>query len=303
MLSRSLTILTVVAAVVAASILSCFSPNLGPAPFACAADGACPSGYACFQGVCLLPGEATVGAPDLATSGNDIVILPGVDAGNDIAVVGDAPALPDFVPEERPPPAPDAPAPQDMPAPPPDTGPGPCALAGEVVINELLFDPAGTDTAGLTFIELRGSPGLALTGAKLVARNRSSGAVSGMLALSGAIGPSGFFVVGQDPSDPTFSPDITTGFADLTNTGAGLELQSCDGSVVDAVAYGAVTAPGVGEGTPATGPPSNSGDSLARCQGPLSVVDTDDNSRDFHDSASPTPGADNGGFVDPQACP
>jgi cytosine/adenosine deaminase-related metal-dependent hydrolase len=176
-------------------------------------------------------------------------------------------------------------------------------LSGAVVINELLFDPAGTDSAGLTFIELTGTPGLSLAGAQLVARDRTSGVTTSMLALSGAIGVSGFFVVGQDPANAQFAPDIKTAFADLTNTGAVLELHACDGAVVDAVAYGTITATGVGEGPHVPAPAGNSGQSLARCPGTLSVIDTNNNAADFHASSSPTPGASNGGFVNAQACP
>jgi hypothetical protein len=175
----------------------------------------------------------------------------------------------------------------------------PGALDGEVVINEVLYDPDEADGTHLTFIEIRGTPGAVLAGTTLVARNRSSGAEGDVVELTGVVPASGFYVVGQDLSDEDFRPNLLSDFTDLVNVGGGVDLIDCDGRLVDSVAYGEVTA-AIGEGDPATG---LEGESLARCPAAsLADADSDDNSVDFERSNRPTPGASNLGFVEEDAC-
>ncbi|MBN1947857.1 MAG: hypothetical protein JW797_19480 [Bradymonadales bacterium] len=169
----------------------------------------------------------------------------------------------------------------------------PGALNGKVVLNELLYDPVGTDSVGPTFIELRGEAGTDLTDAQLQFFS-GSGTPGRTLTLGGVIPASGYYVVGQNLS---ITPDITNNFADLTNTGGFVLLVDCAEGVVDAVGYGAVTATGLGEDLPAQGTATNSGQSLVRCAGDtLGEIDSGHNSEDFDISTTPTPGELNSGF-------
>lgn len=168
----------------------------------------------------------------------------------------------------------------------------PGTLSGSVIINELAYSPDGVDAEGATFIELRGTPGLALHGAQLITRRASTGATSVLVELRGEIDSDGYFVVGQNLAA---SPDQTAN-ADLTNTSGGLDLVDCEGVLIDAVGYGSDLHEEIGEGDGV----ETTGDdqSLARCNvDTLAAADTGDNAKDFHISTTPTPGAANLDFV------
>jgi hypothetical protein len=185
-------------------------------------------------------------------------------------------------------------------------GPGPtptdCAPDGVVVINEFVPDPAGTDTdaewvelknTGTTAVDLEGwlieagtSPttfGAVFTfpagttlapGARLVVGGPLSVAASGGLVLD----PSGSLGNASSSSDA-------------------LRLKSCDGAILDVVAYGSSNAvdqvfsdeDGQPIGDAKLAPKPTSGAAAARRP---DGADTDDGSADFVVQA-PTPGADN----------
>jgi hypothetical protein len=154
-------------------------------------------------------------------------------------------------------------------------------------ISEVLYDAAGSDD-GKSFVELYGEPGTTLDGLRLELVNGDGGAIVNRLALSGAFGPDGLFVVADRLSDGTTTvadADLLLDF-DLQNGPDSLVLRD-DAGVLDAVGFGAFEAGMVfaGEGDPAVDPPA--GSSLARL---FADVDTGDNALDFAALAVPTPG-------------
>jgi hypothetical protein len=163
----------------------------------------------------------------------------------------------------------------------------PAPAAALPLISEVLYDAAGSDD-GSVFVELYGTPGEALDGLTLEGVNGAGGAVTVAIALSGAIPADGFFVLADVTGDgATFVPeaDLLANF-DLQNGPDSLVLRS-DGSVLDALGYGAFD-PGdvfAGEGAPAADPPA--GSSVARW---FADLDTGDNAADFGVLAAPTPG-------------
>jgi hypothetical protein len=155
------------------------------------------------------------------------------------------------------------------------------------LISEVFYDAVGTDD-GQSFVELYGAPGASLDGFVLEAINGSDGAITHTLALAGAFGADGLFVVADRTSAGTTQvpdADLLLEF-DFQNGPDSVVLRS-PGGVVDALGYGAFGATDVnaGEGAPAVDPPA--GQSVARL---FADVDTNDNFADFAGGA-PTPGA------------
>ncbi len=160
-----------------------------------------------------------------------------------------------------------------------------------VVINELLYDDAGTDVNA--FIELYGEPGLDLTGFVLAGVNGANGQDYNTIDLSGqALGADGFFVVADDGSDDAgilAEADLLVPNADMQNGPDSVVLR-WGTQVVDGVGYGDFAgATFAGEGNPAVDVPS--GQTLGR---DAQSTDTDDNAADFHGFTVWTPGAPNG---------
>ena len=168
----------------------------------------------------------------------------------------------------------------------------PGAMTGAVIINEVSYDPDGTDSANAVFIELRGVPGTPIQGGTLIKRDGSSGSSSDLTELFGAIPTSGLYVIGQNVTEPVnIVADV-----DLVNTRGGVEVRDCEGVLIDAMGYGDTLADGIAEGGAADG--ASEGESLARCPtDDLDAADTGDNSVDFHRSTSASPGSANYGFI------
>ena len=167
---------------------------------------------------------------------------------------------------------------------------GACApeLPGVVVINELLADSQGGDQD--TFVELRGAAGVSLDGFSLVGVNGNGGHTYQTIALAGAIGDDGLFVVMQPDAraDWLAMADQLDDDVNYQNGPDSVELRF-DGQVVDALGYGDFAdAVFAGEGEPAPQPAE--GQSLGR---DLEGTDTDDNLSDFTLFTVPTPGAAN----------
>jgi hypothetical protein len=162
----------------------------------------------------------------------------------------------------------------------------PLAAASLPILSEVFYDATGSDD-GLSFVELYGQPGTALDGLFVEGVNGSNGAVTHSIALTGAIGADGLFVLADDVGDGTSlvaDADLVADF-DFQNGPDSVVLRSAD-AVLDAVGYG-VFAPEdffAGEGAAAPDAPADS--SLARV---FANVDTNDNAADFA-VAMPTPG-------------
>ena len=154
------------------------------------------------------------------------------------------------------------------------------------VISEVLYDAASSDN-GNGFVELFGSPGTVLDGLLLEGVNGSDGSVYRSISLSGVIGESGVFLIGDDSGDGSSFIGNTDLVRDVDfQNGPDSVVLRDGGSVLDAIGYGDFT--GLffaGEGNAA--PDAPAGFSLARRTPSL---DTDDNFNDFIELELPTPG-------------
>ena len=158
-----------------------------------------------------------------------------------------------------------------------------CALKYTTVINEIYYDPPGTDgTTSPCFIELKGDAGLDLADYSLKFTRGSDGTeYTTPLALAGqTIGSGGYFVVVRTAAQlaalPMGANGITSSKADMQNGPNNLILLK-GATVIDAVGYGVFMANFQGEGSPAIDP-ANSAQTVCRLP---NGVDTNDNSADF----------------------
>jgi hypothetical protein len=161
-------------------------------------------------------------------------------------------------------------------------------FTGQVVINEVLYDPDGADSVDTEFVELVGPDGLDLFGLTVEWINGSDGEPYMSLALDLVIGESGIVTIGGPDPDVALPGTIQNG-------PDAVRLVDCSGAVVDALAYGEGIED-LGEGSAAA--EAGSGLSLGRC---ATAFDTDDNGDDFAE-ATPSPGAENDDFVDAEFC-
>ncbi len=158
----------------------------------------------------------------------------------------------------------------------------------QVVINEVLYDPDGSDT-GYEFIEIAncGREGVLLTGWVLETGNGASPDDWTVEWVGGDLDylpPGAILLVGESNVEPV--PDYVTAL-DLQNGPDGLRIT--DGTVVaDLVGWGEPLFQEYYEGRPAQDVPS--GSSLARVP---DCFDHDDNFLDFVACPTPTPGARN----------
>ena len=163
----------------------------------------------------------------------------------------------------------------------------PAAARGALLINEVLYDPPGSDT-GREFVEIvnAGGDAVDLGAARLESGDGSKPGVW-RLEWSGAAGvvlaPGAFFCVGEEAVSP--APDAVVNL-DLQNGPDACRL-ICDGIVCDLVGWGEHADAGYYRGNPAA---DVSGMSLARVP---DGADTGDNNRDFSPLATPTPGSRN----------
>jgi hypothetical protein len=171
------------------------------------------------------------------------------------------------------------------------------SIVGQVVINEIYYDAVGSDTDGVLFIELYGTPGLKIGGAKISFVNGEDGKIYDSLTLSqnAQIGLDGFFLIadaktGSSNASNVIGSDMIDNF-DPQNGPDAVQLVDSKGVLVDAVGYGSgmsgTAENGLAsfEGTAALDVVN--GHSLERKEPGL---DTNDNSQDFVDRAVPTPG-------------
>jgi len=191
------------------------------------------------------------------------------------------PSEPEPSPAFQPSPSPESPAPTE---------------ASTIVLNEVLYDGLVSDTDGENFVELAGTPGMALGGFKIVLVNGADGATTESITLpDGSKMPSdGIFVVADLRTSSTTTSkvanvDLLDNF-DPQNGPDGILLLDAGGILRDSLAYGTGAVPttssgmNLGEGSPALDVAG--GHSLSRVE----ALDTNDNAHDFTDLSVPTPG-------------
>ncbi len=159
-----------------------------------------------------------------------------------------------------------------------------------VLLNEVLYDAIGTDTASGNdlFVELWGPAGQSLDGYELLGVNGAGGLDYNAVALDGgSIGADGFFLLAHPSGDPALvaSADLTSTQIDFQNGPDAVQVR-WHGVLVDALGYGVFAAADVfaGEGVPAAG--GAAGNSLTR---DAAHSDSGDNSADFSATTTPTP--------------
>ena len=162
------------------------------------------------------------------------------------------------------------------------------------MINEIWYDPPGGDAAsGACFIELKGDPGLDLTGYSLKFTRGSDGAeyVAALKLDTPAVGANGDFVVtqtaGQIASLPAGTGALSSSKADMQQGPNNLVLLKGT-TVVDAIGYGTFAMNFQGEGSPSIDP-SDSAKTVSRLP---NGADSGNNAADFA-LGTPTPGAAN----------
>ncbi|MBI3540952.1 MAG: lamin tail domain-containing protein [Deltaproteobacteria bacterium] len=210
-------------------------------------------------------------------------------------IVEDDPATPDNNTNPLPPPlTPPTPTPSPTPAP---GVAAPAALPGTVVLNEIFYDAVGSDTDGVLFVELYGTPGMLIEGYKINFVDGSDGSIDDTTTLpKGAkIKANGFYLIADaKTSSPTSSnvsgADLIDNF-DPANGPDGIQLLDSAGQLIDVIGYGTGITPlaanslALFEGTSA--PDVINGHSLERRSPGL---DTNNNLQDFVDREVPTPG-------------
>lgn len=172
--------------------------------------------------------------------------------------------------------------------------PPPCDPDADIVINEFMADPDGSDT-GLEWVELYNAGGGTITLAGWTLYTGTSSFSSGTLLQDLDIPAGGHVLIGQELVDGA-DQQMETSLGNGTSSSDGVQLVDCRGTVIDTVIYGS---PNDGEtpflddtGAIATSlaPTPRSGASLARIQ---DGYDTDASQADFTVESSPTPGATN----------
>jgi hypothetical protein len=166
-------------------------------------------------------------------------------------------------------------------------------LEAQVVLNEVLYDPEGADT-GYEFVEVLncGRLPVSLAGWVLETGNGASPDDWTVEWVGGdldELGSGEFLLIGEDAVVPP--PDVVTPL-DLQNGPDAARLRDGD-AVVDVVGWGEPLFAGYCEGSPAVDVPG--GCSLARSP---DCFDHDDNSLDFVQCRTPTPGARNAAEFD-----
>lgn len=170
-----------------------------------------------------------------------------------------------------------------------------CTLKSTTVINEVWYDPPGTDsTSASCFIEIKGDPGLDLAGYSLKFIDGGNGLeyTPALVLNNQVIGQSGYFVIVQTMAQLAALPAGTTGLvngtkADMQNGPESLVLTK-DDVVLDALGYGTFVGNFAGEGSAAQDP-ANLAQTLCRLP---NGADTENNAADFQ-LCTPTPGAVN----------
>ncbi len=213
--------------------------------------------------------------------------------GGEATPASNPPANPPADPANRADVAPVPPVTTDIHPPSPDQVP----VATHLVLNEIYYDAVGSDTDGVLFVELYGTPGLDISHYRINFVNGSDGKIYDAITLPGSahVAPDGFYVIADSQ---TGSPTLThVGRADLVdnfdpqNGPDAVQLLDATGHLVDAVGYGAGVVPiaenGLASYQGQLAPDVVNGHSLERRGAGL---DTGNNQNDFADRETPTPG-------------
>lgn len=165
-----------------------------------------------------------------------------------------------------------------------------------LVIHEVLYDAAGSDTDGNEFIELYGTPGADLDHYQILLINGSDGEVLDTINLKAhsKIRENGLFLIADARTNASNASNIAG--ADLIdnfdpqNGPDAIQVLDPQGRLVDALCYGNGSLPLARNGLEtcegAAAPDVAGGHSLSRQQG----GDSNDNAADFIDLSQPTPG-------------
>lgn len=162
------------------------------------------------------------------------------------------------------------------------------SAAATPLLSEVYYDAPGSDD-GAVFVELSGPAGFVLDGWWVEGVNGSNGAVGPVIALSGAIGADGLFVLADRFSDGTTAvanADLLANF-DFQNGPDSVVLRDEASRVRDALGYGVFGSDEVFAGEGSAAPDGVAGESLARR---FANLDTGDNAADFVLLPGPTPG-------------
>ena len=171
------------------------------------------------------------------------------------------------------------------------------AFARDVLINEVVYDPASNDD-GLEWVELcnAGTEPVDLTGWTLESAGTAWGltTIGGSTALTGSLAPGDYLLVGYGSTTNAgaFGPNLQNG----GSAADGLRIKDSFGSIIDTVIYEGPNSNGLVDdsGAPATGTAgtASSGDSIARFP---DCTDTNDSSVDFmvFDARDITPSTEN----------
>lgn len=165
-----------------------------------------------------------------------------------------------------------------------------------LVLNEVLYDAAGSDTDGNEFIELYGSPGADLDNYQIVIINGSDGEIIDSINIPAhsQIPENGIFLIADAKTNDAHhsnvpSPNLIDNF-DPQNGPDAIQLLDDQGHLLDALCYGEGSLPVAHNGLETCkGSPArdvSNGHSLSRVNG----IDTQDNNADFVDLSLPTPG-------------
>ena len=157
-----------------------------------------------------------------------------------------------------------------------------CDLSSDVVLNEVMVNPDGSDS-GYEWVEVKhnGSGTLNLSGWEIMWIKSSSSSGSEALPNGTSITGGQYLVVGESSVSPT--PDVVVDL-DMGNgsSGDGVYLLDCEGGLVDAIVYGdnndhEITDETGVAATSWAGKPGND-EALARCP---DGEDSDESGSDF----------------------
>jgi hypothetical protein len=166
------------------------------------------------------------------------------------------------------------------------------AQAPEITVNEFSTGVSGAATN--EFVELfnAGSSPSDIGGFKVVYRSASGTSDTTLATLPPGtlLAPGAFYLLGGSGYTGGAAPDQTFGAA-IAATGGSVGIRDADGTLLDAVAYGAA-ANGLGEGSPAPAPPATASPGSTAIRLP-DGHDTQDNAADFSVTGIPTPKAPN----------
>ena len=164
--------------------------------------------------------------------------------------------------------------------------------AATLLVNEIDYDQAGTDTAEFIEILNPGSAAVDLDAYRFELVDGADGEPYLSYDGSGQLGAGKFLVIADQAvidGLPQNTPSLLLTGSGVTNGPDGVRIVAqADGRVVDAVHYERAV-PGAGEGSPTQADPDEQDTSIGRCP---NGFDSDDNGLDFR-TMTATPGAAN----------